>query len=148
MAEGIQWILKRRALGDRRPEVTRQIIGWFEAAERWNASPTPFAWDGKRMERRRLQREQSYRVGGFRACTGAAPTAGPDRLWPRPTQMTHELSSGVVPCPMLLIAVTAEGARLMVVLRSRWEFDAAPPNSLERLEDLMEHLAGPEVRLP
>jgi hypothetical protein len=49
---------------------------------------------------------------------------------------------------MLLIAVTAEGARLMVVLRSRWEFDAAPPNSLERLEDLMEHLAGPEVRLP
>jgi hypothetical protein len=62
--------------------------------------------------------------------------------------MTHELPSGVVPCPMLLIAVTAEGARLMVVLRSRWEFDAAPPNSLERLEDLMEHLAGPEVRLP
>jgi hypothetical protein len=70
MAESIQRILKRRALGGQHPEKTGQIIGWFEAVARhWNADPTPFRWGGKRMERRRRQRERSHRVGGSGACT-------------------------------------------------------------------------------
>jgi hypothetical protein len=70
MAESIQRILKRRALGGQHPERPEQIIGWFEAVARhWNADPTPFRWGGKRMERRRRQRERSHRVGGSGACT-------------------------------------------------------------------------------
>jgi hypothetical protein len=70
MAESIQRILKRRALGGQHPEETGQIIGWFEAVARhWNADPTPFVWGGKRMERRRRQRERCHRVGGSGACT-------------------------------------------------------------------------------
>ena len=46
MAESIQRILKQRAPGDQHPEVTGQIIGWFEAAGHWNASPTLFAGGG------------------------------------------------------------------------------------------------------
>jgi hypothetical protein len=65
MAESIQRILKRRAPGGQHPEQTGQIIGWFEAVARhWNADPTPFQWGGKRMERRRRQRERCHRVGG------------------------------------------------------------------------------------
>ena len=70
MAESLQRILKRRALGGQHPERTGQIIGWFEAVARhWNADPTPFIWGGKRMERRRRQRERCHRVGGSGACT-------------------------------------------------------------------------------
>lgn len=70
MAESIQRILKRRALDGQHPEQTGQIIGWFESvAGHWNAAPTPFQWGGKRMERRRRQRERCHRVGGSGACT-------------------------------------------------------------------------------
>jgi hypothetical protein len=70
MAESIQRILKRRALGGQHPQDPGQIIGWFEAVARhWNADPTPFVWGGKRMERRRRQRERCHRVGGSGACT-------------------------------------------------------------------------------
>jgi DDE superfamily endonuclease len=70
MAESIQRILKRRALGGQHPEETGQIIGWFESVARhWNADPTPFEWGGKRMERRRRQRERCHRVGGSGAST-------------------------------------------------------------------------------
>ncbi len=79
MAESIQRILKRRALEGQHPEKTDQIIGWFEAVARhWNAAPTPFVWGGKRMERRRRQRERGHRVGGSGACT-----RGPIRRRPR-----------------------------------------------------------------
>ena len=70
MAESIQRILKRRALDGQHPEQTGQIIGWFEAVARhWNADPTPFQWGGRRMERRRRQRERCHRVGGSGAST-------------------------------------------------------------------------------
>jgi hypothetical protein len=79
MAESIQRILKRRALVGQHPERPEQIIGWFEAVARhWNADPTPFRWGGRRMERRRRQRERSHRVGGSGACT-----RGPIRRRPR-----------------------------------------------------------------
>src|SRR3954447_14330810 len=70
MAESIQRVLKRRALDGQHPQDTGQIIAWFEAVARhWNAAPTPFIWGGKRMERRRRQRERGHRVGGSGACT-------------------------------------------------------------------------------
>ena len=70
MAESIQRILKRRAIDGQHPEEPGQIFDWFEAVTRhWNAAPTPFHWDGKRMERRRRQRERSHRIGGSGACT-------------------------------------------------------------------------------
>jgi hypothetical protein len=70
MAESLQRILKRRALGGQHPERAGQIIGWFEAVARhWNAAPTPFVWGGKRAARRRRQRERRHRVGGSGACT-------------------------------------------------------------------------------
>jgi hypothetical protein len=70
MAESIQRILKRRALGGQHPEETGEIIGRFESvAKHWNADPTPFEWGGKRMERRRRQRERCHRVGGSGAST-------------------------------------------------------------------------------
>jgi len=81
MAESIQRILKRRALAGQHPTEVPQIIGWFEAVARhWNASPTPFQWGGKRMERRRRQRERCHRVGGSGACTRR-----PIRRRPRPS---------------------------------------------------------------
>ncbi len=70
MAESIQRVLKRRALGGQHPEHTGQIIGWFEAVARhWNEAPTPFEWGGKRAARRRRQRERRHRVGGSGAWT-------------------------------------------------------------------------------
>src|SRR4051794_37751423 len=70
MAESIQRVLKRRAPGGQHPEGTGQIIGWSEAVARHcDAAPTPFHWGGKRMGRRRRQRERSHRVGGSGAFT-------------------------------------------------------------------------------
>jgi hypothetical protein len=68
MAESIQRVLKRRALDGQHPEDVGQIIAWFEAVARhWNEAPTPFAWGGKRSERRR--RRERHRLGGSGACT-------------------------------------------------------------------------------
>jgi hypothetical protein len=70
MAESIQRILKRRALGGQHPTHTGQIISWFEAAaEHWNEAPTPFEWGGKRAARRQRQHERRHRLGGSGACT-------------------------------------------------------------------------------
>lgn len=73
MAESIQRILKRRALGGQHPSDTGQIIAWFEAVARhWNLAPTPFEWAGKRKRRRDRQRERRHRVGGSAAYTRRA----------------------------------------------------------------------------
>ena len=70
MAESFQRILKRRALDGQQPGSPEEIIAWLEAvAERWNSSPTPFEWGGKRAERRRRQRDRHHRLGGSGACT-------------------------------------------------------------------------------
>ena len=70
MAESIQRILKRRALGGQHPTHTGQIISWFEAAaEHWNEAPTPFEWGGKRAARRQRQHERRHRLGGSGAYT-------------------------------------------------------------------------------
>jgi hypothetical protein len=78
MAESLQRILKRRALGGQQPTAVDQIIAWFEAvAAHWNAAPTPFVWGGKRAARRRRQRERRHRLGGSGACTREALPRGP-----------------------------------------------------------------------
>ena len=70
MAESIQRVLKRRALGEQHPTAVAQIMAWFEAVARhWNSAPTPFVWGGRRAARRRRQRERRHRVGGSGACT-------------------------------------------------------------------------------
>ena len=70
MAESIQRILKRRALDGQHPQTPEEIIAWLEAAARgWNRAPTPFAWGGKRQERRHRARQRQHRVGGSGACT-------------------------------------------------------------------------------
>ena len=69
MAESIQRVLKRRAVGGRHPASPAEIIDRFDAVARhWNAAPTPFVWGGKRAARRRRQRER-HAVGGSGACT-------------------------------------------------------------------------------
>jgi len=71
MAESIQRILKRRALGGQHPQTPEQIGEWFEkTAHGWNRHPTPFSWHGKRWQRRRPRSgDRRHRVGGSVACT-------------------------------------------------------------------------------
>jgi transposase len=53
MAESLQRIICGRALNGQHPQTVAQLILWLEdAVLGWNASPTPFIWDGKRRERR------------------------------------------------------------------------------------------------
>jgi hypothetical protein len=66
MAESLQRIIVRRALAGQHPETPEEIIAWLEeTVANWNASPTPFVWDGKRRERRRRARERH--LGGSAA---------------------------------------------------------------------------------
>jgi hypothetical protein len=69
MAESIQRILKRRALGGQHPQTPEQIGEWFgQTANAWNRHPTPFTWHGKRWQRRRPRTgDRCHRVGGSAA---------------------------------------------------------------------------------
>lgn len=71
MAESIQRILKRRALGGQVFQTPQQIITNLEqVAQAWNQHPTPFVWGGKRaLRRQRARNRQSYRLAGSGACT-------------------------------------------------------------------------------
>ena len=70
MAESIQRVLKRRALGGEYPINPAEIITRFESvAKHWNAAPTPLVWGGKRAARRKRQRERRHAVGGSGAIT-------------------------------------------------------------------------------
>lgn len=63
MAESLQRIIVARALAGHHPQTAQEIIDWLEATVvGWNAAPTPFAWGGKRYERRLRARQR--RVGG------------------------------------------------------------------------------------
>jgi hypothetical protein len=70
MAESVQRVLKRRALGGEHPANPAEIIMRFESVARhWNAAPTPFVWGGKRAARRKNQRDRRHAVGGSGAFT-------------------------------------------------------------------------------
>ena len=89
MAEGLQRILKRRALDGQYPTDPGRIIAWYEAAARhWDAAPTPFVWGGKRAARRRRLRDRRHRVGGSGACS-MTPIPRRDDLWPQASHLTH-----------------------------------------------------------
>jgi len=91
LTESIQRILKQRALGGQHPKTPGEIIAWLEEAARgWNAAPTPFAWGGKRRERRRRARERRHRLAGSGACT-RTPIRHANLLqkWHISCQMTH-----------------------------------------------------------
>src|SRR4051794_31047942 len=63
MAESVQRILVRRALDGQHPQSQDDLIAWLDdTVAGWNANPTPFAWHGKRFERR--QRARQRRLGG------------------------------------------------------------------------------------
>jgi hypothetical protein len=66
LAESVQRILARRALDGQHPRSAAELIGWLEdTVAAWNADPTPFAWGGKRRERRLRARQR--RLGGSAA---------------------------------------------------------------------------------
>jgi transposase len=53
MAESLQRIRVRRALAGQHPASSTEVIQHLEeTVTGWNAAPTPFAWGGKRYERR------------------------------------------------------------------------------------------------
>ncbi len=63
LAEALQRILVRRALDGHHPQSQAELIARLdETVAGWNADPTPFAWHGKRYERR--QRARQRRLGG------------------------------------------------------------------------------------
>jgi hypothetical protein len=65
LAESIQRVLKRRALGGQHPQTPAEIMAYFVAvAGHWNKDPTPFQWGGPRKRRRDRQRERRHRGGG------------------------------------------------------------------------------------
>lgn len=74
MAESVQRIIVRRALGGQHPQSAEEVIRWLqETVEGWNRHPTPFVWGGKRQERRKRARERRLRqLGG----SGAALPIG------------------------------------------------------------------------
>jgi len=69
MAESVQRILLRRALGGQHPATADQLMAWLaDAVTGWNANPTPFVWGGKRAARRARARQRRQRLGGSGAC--------------------------------------------------------------------------------
>lgn len=65
LAESLQRILVRRALGGQHPQTAAEVMAWLAATVAgWNADPTPFVWGGKRATRRQRARERRYALGG------------------------------------------------------------------------------------
>jgi hypothetical protein len=65
LAESIQRILIRRALGGQHPKSTQDLSDWLAATVRgWNAAPTPFEWGGKRAARRARAHARRHALGG------------------------------------------------------------------------------------
>jgi hypothetical protein len=73
MAESIQRIVVRRALGGQHPRSAHEVMDWLAATVcGWNAAPTPFEWGGKRAARRARARARRHALGGSGACTRRA----------------------------------------------------------------------------
>lgn len=90
MAESIQNILARRALGGQHPQSPDDIIHWFETvAQHWNQGPTPFEWGGKRATRRHRSRQRRHALGRSGACTRRPVRRTIIEKWQQSYQVTH-----------------------------------------------------------
>jgi len=90
----MQRVLIRRALAGQQPQSPQEIITWLEdTVAGWNATPTPFVWDGPR--RRRRERARLRRLGG------SADERQVERLWPT---FRATVSSGVPGTAFIVVA--------------------------------------------
>jgi transposase len=65
MAESVQRIIVRRALGGQHPKNAQEVIDWLEqTVAGWNKQPTPFVWNGKRRRRRERARRRRLAASG------------------------------------------------------------------------------------
>lgn len=68
MAESVQRIIVRRAIGGQHYETSAQLMDALSSASIWwNANPTPFVWGGKRKQRRDRARDRRHALGGSAA---------------------------------------------------------------------------------
>lgn len=92
LAESLQRILVRRALGGQHPQTAAEVMGWLAAAVAgWNADPTPFVWGGKRAMRRQRARERRHALsgsGGYTRTPIPRPRRPPYQL-PLPNGYVH-----------------------------------------------------------
>ena len=66
MAESIQRILNRRALGGQYLQTPQQIIDALASTVKgWNQDPTPFHWGGKRQARRLRSRQRQHALAAW-----------------------------------------------------------------------------------
>src|SRR3712207_8745057 len=73
MAESTQRVLKRRALAGQHPHSPAAIGSWFEQTARWwNAQPTPFIWNGRRVAGMRSRSRLSGTAGALLGWAGDA----------------------------------------------------------------------------
>jgi hypothetical protein len=92
MAESIQRVLKRRTLDGQHPQSPAEIGTWFQqTAQAWNRQPTPFLWNGKRRQRRRMRSGDGHAVGGSGAHTEQplSPHSRGTQERRSPRQVTH-----------------------------------------------------------
>jgi hypothetical protein len=65
LAEAVQRILVRRALGGQHPQSAQEVQAWLaQTVDGWNADPTPFVWGGKRAARRQRAYQRRHALGG------------------------------------------------------------------------------------
>jgi hypothetical protein len=92
MAESIQRVLERRTLDGQRPRSPAEIGAWLQqTAQAWNRQPTPFLWNGKRRQRRRMRSGDGHAVGGSGAHTEQplSPHSRGTQERRSPRQVTH-----------------------------------------------------------
>jgi hypothetical protein len=92
MAESIQRVPKRRTLDGQHPRSPAEIGAWFQqTAQAWNRQPTPFLWDGKRRQRRRMRSGDGHVGGGSGAHTEQplSPHSRGTQERRSPRQVTH-----------------------------------------------------------
>jgi hypothetical protein len=79
-------------LAGQHPQSPAEIGTWIEqTAQAWNRQPTPFVWHGKRRQRRRQRRGDTYAVGGSAAHAPQPLSARQSRHheWHSPRQVTR-----------------------------------------------------------
>jgi hypothetical protein len=116
LAESGQRLLVQRALAGEPPRTREAVMGWPGAAVAgWNADPTPFAWGGKRADRRRRQRARRHalaRSGGY--------TRRPlPRLRRPPTSFPSQMATPLATDPLAPDRSPRSGALAWAITRLR-----------------------------